>query len=130
MTNGHFINKNIPTTLLHFQFSNTIPIFNLSSSSSSSSLSSLSLPLFMATRIPFTESQWEELENQALVFKYLASNVPVPPHLLFLIKRPFLFSSSSSSSSSSFFSPTLSPHCKQTLSSFLLSSMMVIFRVW
>ncbi|CAH8262047.1 unnamed protein product [Arabidopsis lyrata] len=64
----------------------------------------------MATRIPFTESQWEELENQALVFKYLASNVPVPPHLLFLIKRPFLFSSSSSSSSSSFFSPTLSPH--------------------
>ncbi|XP_010488793.1 PREDICTED: growth-regulating factor 6-like [Camelina sativa] len=69
----------------------------------------------MATRIPFTESQWEELENQALVFKYLAANVPVPPHLLFLIKRPFLFSSSSSSSSSSplpssFFSPTLSPH--------------------
>ncbi|EOA32594.1 hypothetical protein CARUB_v10015887mg [Capsella rubella] len=68
----------------------------------------------MATRIPFTESQWEELENQALVFKYLAANVPVPPHLLFLIKRPFLFSSPSSNSSSpspsSFFSPTLSPH--------------------
>ncbi|KAJ4885425.1 Growth-regulating factor 6 [Raphanus sativus] len=62
----------------------------------------------MATRIPFTESQWEELENQALVFKYLAANVPVPPHLLFLIRRPFLFSSSASSSSSSssnFFSP-------------------------
>ncbi|KAL1204615.1 Growth-regulating factor 6 [Cardamine amara subsp. amara] len=69
----------------------------------------------MATRIPFTESQWEELENQALVFKYLAAGVQVPPHLLFLIKRPFLFSSSHSSSSSSsspstFFSPTLSPH--------------------
>ncbi|CAH8384762.1 unnamed protein product [Eruca vesicaria subsp. sativa] len=62
----------------------------------------------MATRIPFTESQWEELENQALVFKYLAANVSVPPHLLFLIKRPFLFSSSASSvssSSSNLFSP-------------------------
>ncbi|KFK39890.1 hypothetical protein AALP_AA3G302300 [Arabis alpina] len=53
----------------------------------------------MATRrIPFTKSQWEELENQALVFKYLAANIPVPPHLLFLIKRPFLFTTSSTSS--------------------------------
>ncbi|ANM62994.1 growth-regulating factor 6 [Arabidopsis thaliana] len=89
-----------------FNFPIQIPIFNLSFF-----FISLSLSLFMATRIPFTESQWEELENQALVFKYLAANMPVPPHLLFLIKRPFLFSSSSSSSSSSsFFSPTLSPH--------------------
>ncbi|WZZ70901.1 hypothetical protein YC2023_082271 [Brassica napus] len=31
----------------------------------------------MTTRIPFTESQWEELENQALVFKYLAANIPL-----------------------------------------------------
>lgn len=114
----NFINKNIPTTLLHFQFSNTIPIFNLSSFFFFIS-PSLYLSIFMATKIPFTESQWEELENQALVFKYLAANVPVPPHLLFLIKRPFLFSSSSASSSSSFFSPTLSPHCKQTLSFWL-----------
>lgn len=98
-----------------FNFPIQIPIFNLSFF-----FISLSLSLFMATRIPFTESQWEELENQALVFKYLAANMPVPPHLLFLIKRPFLFSSSSSSSSSSsFFSPTLSPHCKHTLSSLL-----------
>ncbi|CAN6883123.1 unnamed protein product [Brassica oleracea] len=60
----------------------------------------------MTTRIPFTESQWEELENQALVFKNLAANIPVPPHLLFLIRRlPFLFSASAYSSSSNFFSP-------------------------
>ncbi|KAG5378266.1 hypothetical protein IGI04_026108 [Brassica rapa subsp. trilocularis] len=63
------------------------------------------LYLFMTTRIHFTESQWEELENQALVFKYIAANIPVPPHLLFLIRRPFLFSSSAYSSSPNFFSP-------------------------
>ncbi|XP_075474445.1 growth-regulating factor 4-like isoform X2 [Primulina tabacum] len=38
-------------------------------------------------RYPFTAIQWQELEHQALVFKYMVSGMPVPPDLLFTIKR-------------------------------------------
>nr|XP_043625254.1 growth-regulating factor 6 isoform X2 [Erigeron canadensis] len=34
---------------------------------------------------PFTASQWQELEHQALVYKYMISGIPIPPHLLFTI---------------------------------------------
>ncbi|KAG4382486.1 hypothetical protein GLYMA_14G089093v4 [Glycine max] len=33
-------------------------------------------------RGPFTPSQWMELEHQALIYKYITSNVPVPTHLI------------------------------------------------
>ncbi|KAG7012709.1 Growth-regulating factor 5 [Cucurbita argyrosperma subsp. argyrosperma] len=36
-------------------------------------------------RLPFTAAQWQELEHQALIFKYMASGIPLPPHLLFTI---------------------------------------------
>ncbi|KAK7383256.1 hypothetical protein VNO78_28930 [Psophocarpus tetragonolobus] len=36
---------------------------------------------------PFTPSQWMELEHQALIYKYITSNVPVPTHLLIPIKK-------------------------------------------
>ncbi|XVE70700.1 hypothetical protein DITRI_Ditri10aG0091800 [Diplodiscus trichospermus] len=45
---------------------------------------------------PFTASQWQELEHQALVFKYMVSGIPVPPDLIFTIKRSCLDSSFSS----------------------------------
>ncbi|XP_041006015.1 growth-regulating factor 6-like isoform X2 [Juglans microcarpa x Juglans regia] len=38
-------------------------------------------------RFAFTASQWQELEHQALIFKYMASGIPIPPDLLFTIKR-------------------------------------------
>lgn len=38
-------------------------------------------------RPPFTASQWEELEHQALIFKYLIAGIPVPPELLVPIRR-------------------------------------------
>ncbi|GKV17908.1 hypothetical protein SLEP1_g28361 [Rubroshorea leprosula] len=38
-------------------------------------------------RFPFTASQWQELEHQALFFKYLISGIPIPPDLLISIKR-------------------------------------------
>ncbi|XP_010552235.1 PREDICTED: growth-regulating factor 5-like [Tarenaya hassleriana] len=49
---------------------------------------------------PFTTTQWQELEQQALVYKYMVSGVPVPPELIFSIRR---------SLHSSFSSPLL-PH--------------------
>ncbi|EYU25864.1 hypothetical protein ABFS82_10G082800 [Erythranthe guttata] len=36
---------------------------------------------------PFTPSQWQELEHQALVYKYMVYGIPIPPDLLFTIRR-------------------------------------------
>lgn len=42
-----------------------------------------------SNRFPFTTSQWQELEHQALIFKYMVSGIPIPPDLLFSIKTSF-----------------------------------------
>jgi QLQ len=39
---------------------------------------------------PFTSSQWKELEQQAAIFKYLASGLPIPSDLIMPIKKCFL----------------------------------------
>ncbi|KAK3020772.1 hypothetical protein RJ639_045844 [Escallonia herrerae] len=39
------------------------------------------------SRFPFTASQWQELEDQALIFKYMIFGMPISPDLLFTIKR-------------------------------------------
>ncbi|KAK8716586.1 hypothetical protein V6N13_043892 [Hibiscus sabdariffa] len=47
---------------------------------------------------PFTPSQWNELNHQALIYKYITSNVPVPSNLLIPLKKslnPYAFTSSS-----------------------------------
>ncbi|CAN6721795.1 unnamed protein product [Malus baccata var. baccata] len=38
-------------------------------------------------RGPFTPSQWMELEHQALIYKYITANMPIPSNLLFPIKK-------------------------------------------
>ncbi|KAL4285077.1 hypothetical protein GQ457_16G015570 [Hibiscus cannabinus] len=38
-------------------------------------------------RGPFTPSQWMELEHQALIYKYINSNVPIPSNLLISIRK-------------------------------------------
>ncbi|KAG8369136.1 hypothetical protein BUALT_Bualt15G0120000 [Buddleja alternifolia] len=35
-----------------------------------------------SVRGPFTPSQWMELEHQALIYKYITANVPIPSYLL------------------------------------------------
>lgn len=59
---------------------------------------SLFLPKVMSgrNRFLFTASQWQELEHQALIFKYMASGIPIPPDLLVTIKRSCLDSPLSS----------------------------------
>ncbi|XP_042056527.1 growth-regulating factor 6-like isoform X2 [Salvia splendens] len=36
---------------------------------------------------PFTTSQWMELEHQALIYKYITANVPIPSYLLNPIRK-------------------------------------------
>ncbi|KAK6155490.1 hypothetical protein DH2020_009738 [Rehmannia glutinosa] len=38
---------------------------------------------------PFTSGQWKELERQAMIYKYMISSMPVPPHLLYPLSRNF-----------------------------------------
>ncbi|XP_052171417.1 growth-regulating factor 4-like isoform X2 [Diospyros lotus] len=40
-------------------------------------------------RPPFTAAQWQELEHQALIYKYLVAGLPVPPDLVLPIRRSF-----------------------------------------
>ncbi|XP_061353618.1 growth-regulating factor 5-like isoform X2 [Gastrolobium bilobum] len=54
-------------------------------------------------RSPFTVSQWQELEHQALIFKYMVAGLPVPPDLVLPIQKSF-----ESISHSFFHHPTLS----------------------
>ncbi|GLU13414.1 hypothetical protein SLE2022_300520 [Rubroshorea leprosula] len=42
---------------------------------------------FTGVRGPFTPSQWIELEHQALIYKYITCNVPVPSNLLIPLKK-------------------------------------------
>lgn len=39
----------------------------------------------IASRYPFTAAQWQELEHQALFFKFMVSGLPIPPDLIFSI---------------------------------------------
>ncbi|KAI8534736.1 hypothetical protein RHMOL_Rhmol10G0119800 [Rhododendron molle] len=55
----------------------------------------------LGARGPFTPSQWVELEHQALIYKYMLANVPVPSNLLIPLKislSPFGLSGLSSGS--------------------------------
>ncbi|KAL3818323.1 hypothetical protein ACJIZ3_004228 [Penstemon smallii] len=38
---------------------------------------------------PFTAMQWQELEHQAMIYKYLVAGLPVPPDLVMPIRRSF-----------------------------------------
>ncbi|KAG6509897.1 growth-regulating factor 5-like [Zingiber officinale] len=40
-------------------------------------------------RPPFTAAQWQELEHQAMIYKYLTAGLPVPPELLVPVQRSF-----------------------------------------
>lgn len=42
---------------------------------------------FTGIRGPFTPAQWIELEHQAMIYKYLTANVPVPANLLIPIRK-------------------------------------------
>ncbi|KAK1300745.1 Growth-regulating factor 6 [Acorus calamus] len=76
----------------------SLPYYHLSSSPSSSygrnsgfayngGLNMSMNGVLAGVRGPFTPSQWMELEHQALIFKYIHANAPIPPNLLISIKN-------------------------------------------
>ena len=75
-------------------------------------------------RFPFTPSQWQELEHQALIYKYMASGISIPPDLLFTIKRSYFDSPLSSR-----LLPNQSQHCKFLPPSFFLFFCVTVWEV-
>lgn len=70
--------------------------------------------ILAGTRSPFTPSQWQELEQQALIFKYMMAGVPVPPDLLIPLRRNInIFSSLPVAGS------TLRSNCKLDINSLI-----------
>ena len=65
----------------------TLPACFIPAGLSSVSLCSSMQGAMARVRGPFTPSQWIELEHQALIYKYLAANSPIPPSLLVPIRR-------------------------------------------
>jgi len=61
---------------------------------------------FTIRQHPFTETQLKELELQTLIFNYLASGIPIPPHLIAHLRRSFYFLDQYPSSKSQKFSPS------------------------
>ncbi|XP_072979860.1 growth-regulating factor 1-like [Typha angustifolia] len=55
-----------------------------------------------SSRYPFTPSQWQELEHQALIFKYMVSGIPIPSDLILPIRRSFLLDTTITSPSLGF----------------------------
>ncbi|XP_057973110.1 growth-regulating factor 1 [Malania oleifera] len=85
-----------PNYLLH-----PTPAHSRNAGYGSGSLNASMHGAFAAVRGPFTPSQWIELEHQALIYKYLTANVPVPSNLLLALKKsisPFGLSGTSAAS--------------------------------
>jgi hypothetical protein len=75
-----------------------------------------------ASSSPFTVSQWQELEHQALIFKYMVAGLPVPPDLVLPIQT-------TSFHSNNFFHHPI-PTCKFSFFLFLSSSSSFCFFIF
>ncbi|CAK7347387.1 unnamed protein product [Dovyalis caffra] len=95
-------------TLPYFHL--TSPVYNRNAGYNSGIFNAASMHgvLTDSTRWPFTQSQWMELEHQALIYKYINANVPIPSNLLIPIRKA-LDSSGYSSFSGGFFRPNTLP---------------------
>ncbi|KAL4347484.1 hypothetical protein GQ457_17G022760 [Hibiscus cannabinus] len=60
---------------------------SFSADSSSANNSSGEMAAHVNARVPFTAAQWQELERQTMIFKYIMASVPVPAELLIPITR-------------------------------------------
>ncbi|GAV67517.1 WRC domain-containing protein/QLQ domain-containing protein [Cephalotus follicularis] len=74
------------TTLPYFYL--TSPAYNRNTGYNTGSYNGASTHgVSTGARGPFTLSQWKELENQALIYKYITANVPIPSGLLIPIRK-------------------------------------------
>ncbi|RVW57399.1 Growth-regulating factor 1 [Vitis vinifera] len=97
---GRLVDRGAKTTAFPY-YQPTPSAYNRNAGFGSGSLNTSMHGAFAGVRGPFTPSQWIELEHQALIYKYITANVPVPSNLLIPIRKslnPFGLSGSSSTS--------------------------------
>ncbi|PIN21109.1 hypothetical protein CDL12_06210 [Handroanthus impetiginosus] len=87
LTEGH-------QQMLCFSSPNSLPYYSTAFSRNAgygfTGVNSASMQAVLSgVRGPFTSSQWIELEQQALIYKYITANVPVPSYLLNPIRKAF-----------------------------------------
>ncbi|KAK6130758.1 hypothetical protein DH2020_035498 [Rehmannia glutinosa] len=84
--------------MLSFSSHNPLPYYHHTSSgfgrntgygSTGINAANLQQGVLSGIRGPFTPSQWMELEHQALIYKYITANVPIPSYLLNPIRKAF-----------------------------------------
>ncbi|KAH7523762.1 hypothetical protein FEM48_Zijuj06G0046500 [Ziziphus jujuba var. spinosa] len=81
------LEKTSPNVTLPY-FHNTLSAYNRNTGYSSGSLNGGSVHgAITGARGLFTPSQWMELEHQALIYKYITANVPIPSNLLIPIRK-------------------------------------------
>ncbi|KAK8652903.1 hypothetical protein V6N13_126926 [Hibiscus sabdariffa] len=69
-------------------YQHTPSMYTTNAGCGSGSLNASMHGIFSGVEGPFTLSQWNELKHQALIFKYITSNVLVPSNLLVPLKKP------------------------------------------
>ncbi|GMI68005.1 growth-regulating factor 1 [Hibiscus trionum] len=93
---GNFLERSIQISdFSHYQ--HTPSMYTRNAGYGSGSLNAGMYGVSTGVEGPFTPSQWNELNHQALIYKYIMSNVPVPSNLLIPLKRslyPYAFTSS------------------------------------
>ncbi|KAM0885184.1 hypothetical protein ACQ4PT_030528 [Festuca glaucescens] len=72
-----------------FPFCRSSPLYSVGEEASPQQQQHTMSARWAARPAPFTAAQYEELEHQALIYKYLVAGVPVPPDLLLPIRRGF-----------------------------------------
>ncbi|KAJ7958290.1 Growth-regulating factor [Quillaja saponaria] len=81
------LNQNAQNATLSYPY-HSLSAYSRNTGYSSGSINGASMHgILTGARGPFTPSQWIELEHQALIYKYITANVPVPSHLLIPIRK-------------------------------------------
>ncbi|KAL9238022.1 hypothetical protein vseg_012502 [Gypsophila vaccaria] len=82
-------NNNNSNSSAFAYFQHSTPSHNKTAGNSNSGGNTTRMCILNGVKWPFTTTQWLELEQQALIYKYIIANQPIPPTLLFPIIRAF-----------------------------------------
>ncbi|XP_043714237.1 growth-regulating factor 1-like [Telopea speciosissima] len=81
-----FAERGLPNAAFPY-YLNPSSSYTRSTGLGSGSLNTSMHGILTGVRGPFTPSQWMELEHQALIYKYITANVPIPSNLLIPIRK-------------------------------------------
>ncbi|OVA01176.1 WRC [Macleaya cordata] len=84
---GGLMERSLQNSTLPYSYHTSSTTYPRNTGLGSGSLGSSMHGVLAGVRGPFTPSQWMELEHQALIYKYINANVPIPSNLLIPIRK-------------------------------------------